>query len=131
MPCEEPEEMNPMLSIQSAASPIPSLKINEGGLPEFDEPIPSTPTEGTSINNLRPTQIYTKREATRGVLALVFILGFFIILILGGLLVAINNSELSDKVKNLQDVFLTISGVLSGPLGFVVGYYFRRQETTE
>ena len=32
------------------------------------------------------------------------------------------------KVENMREAMITVSGILSGPLGFVIGYYFRRQE---
>ncbi|MBD3362580.1 hypothetical protein GF362_02575 [Candidatus Dojkabacteria bacterium] len=103
--------------------------LYSGTLSELNkEPLPPT---SDSPQYLVPTQIKQKREETRGTLAMVFILGFFITLILGGLMVALAEDQLDNKVKNLQDVFLAISGILSGPLGFVVGYYFRRQEETE
>ena len=33
------------------------------------------------------------------------------------------------KVDEYKDMLVTVSGVLSGPLGFIVGYYFRRLYT--
>lgn len=29
------------------------------------------------------------------------------------------------KVDEFKDMLVTVSGVLSGPLGFIVGYYFK------
>jgi hypothetical protein len=69
--------------------------------------------------------ISVKREDTRGRLALVFLVGFFVILIIGMFVAIINDG---DKIEGVQEVMVTISGVLSGPLGFVVGYYFRSKE---
>ncbi|MCA9385263.1 hypothetical protein KC717_01305 [Candidatus Dojkabacteria bacterium] len=80
---------------------------------------------------LVPTQIRQQREETRGALAKIFMIGFYIMILLGGLFVAVNNDPLESKVQYLQDVLLALSGILSGPLGFVVGYYFRRQEEQE
>lgn len=82
-------------------------------------------------NRLYPTAVEQKRENTRGVLATTFIVGFFVMLIAGFLLASINNLPLPEKSKNLQDILLTISGVLSGPLGFVVGYYFRKADDSD
>lgn len=75
-----------------------------------------------------PQEVIVRREKTRGTLALVFVIGFFIIIVAGFLLVAFANSDLKDKAANLKDILLAISGILSGPLGFVVGYYFRKQD---
>jgi nitrogen fixation/metabolism regulation signal transduction histidine kinase len=69
--------------------------------------------------------ISEKREDTRGRLAMVFLLGFFVILLVA-LIVAVISSD--DKVTAIKEVVLAISGILSGPLGFVVGYYFRSKE---
>ncbi|MCA9383476.1 hypothetical protein KC909_03860 [Candidatus Dojkabacteria bacterium] len=66
-----------------------------------------------------------KREDTRGRLALAFLIGFFTILIIGMIIAAFNPG---DKVVSVREVLLAISGILSGPLGFVIGYYFRSSE---
>lgn len=66
-----------------------------------------------------------KREATRERLAYVFVIGVFTILIIGAIFGFASNK---DQVKNITDLVLAFSGVLSGPLGFVIGYYFKRQE---
>jgi len=85
------------------------------GVEEIPEPEP--------VRDLNVIKV--KREDTRGTLALVFLIGFFVILILGMLIGAVNEG---DKVTSVTELLLTVSGILSGPLGFVVGYYFRSQE---
>lgn len=69
--------------------------------------------------------ISVKREDTRGRLALFFLAGFFIILVIGMIIAGLSEG---DKITGMKEMLLTISGVLSGPLGFVVGYYFRSRE---
>jgi hypothetical protein len=96
-----------------------------------DEIINFISNEPDGSGFLVPTKIEHKREQTRGHLATIFILGFFFMLASGGLFIALSGDSTEIKVKLLQDVFLVISGVLSGPLGFVVGYYFRKQEEEE
>lgn len=66
-----------------------------------------------------------KQEDTRGRFALFFLIGFFITIAAG---LAIGVAVDSTKIKNVSDMILTISGVLSGPLGFIIGYYFKKQE---
>ena len=36
--------------------------------------------------------------------------------------------ENSQMVMQLRDVLLAVSGISSGPIGFVVGYYFKGSE---
>ncbi|MBU0976505.1 MAG: hypothetical protein ABIE03_02080 [Patescibacteria group bacterium] len=66
-----------------------------------------------------------KREATRERLAYVFVIGVFTLLLIGAIFGFASNK---DQVKNITDLLLAFSGILSGPLGFIVGYYFKRQE---
>lgn len=87
------------------------------------EPIASAVPAEDSSQNLDLVSV--KREDTRGRLALAFIAGFFVILVIGMLIAALNEG---DKVDSTKEILLTISGILSGPLGFVVGYYFRSRE---
>lgn len=73
------------------------------------------------------SEIQFKQEDTRGRFAIVFLIGFFIILTAG---LVIGVFVETARIKNVTDMILTISGVLSGPLGFIIGYYFKRQEET-
>ena len=64
----------------------------------------------------------------RGIIALVFIgiFAFFIIssLILGGLSLFF---DLKGKIGDVKEFIMTMSGIFSGPLGLVIGYYFRSE----
>jgi hypothetical protein len=73
--------------------------------------------------------VVEKQEDTRGRLALVFLIGFFVCLI-GVSIVALfgDTPEGETKVDVLREAVLAVSGVLSGPLGFIIGYYFRKTE---
>ena len=63
-------------------------------------------------------------EDTRSVLANIYVLGF-----LGIILVVLILSFLKGfKTADVKDLLLTVSGVLSGPLGFIIGYYFKSKE---
>lgn len=66
-----------------------------------------------------------KREAMRERLAIVFIIGMFLILIIA---IVVGYLSGQDQVKNITDLVLAISGILSAPLGFIIGYYFKSQE---
>ena len=69
--------------------------------------------------------IKKKKEAARERLAYVFVIGLFIIIIIAMILGFTSDQE---HVQNIIDLVLAISGVLSGPLGFIVGYYYKKQE---
>ena len=92
-------------------------------VPETEESEPvlveSAPKDDTKV------QILARREDARGLLAMTFTVATFLLFILGFLLTLATDG---DKVENFKEIFLTISGIFSGLLGFVVGYYFRRGE---
>jgi hypothetical protein len=62
-----------------------------------------------------------KRETTRSQIAKFYVWAFFgtiaITFLIGGLMCF--------KVKDYRDMLITVSGILSGPLGFIIGYYFK------
>lgn len=103
--------------------------------PDFE--VTSMPVEGLEkegidevekipeIENKSFIKVKEKREVTRSTFALIFLIGFIILLSLGMVLGFMMEG---DQLNNTQEILLTISGILSGPLGFVVGYYFRRSE---
>lgn len=54
-------------------------------------------------------------------LAMIYVCAFFIVI----LIVFIIGAYKCFKVDEFKDMLVTVSGVLSGPLGFIVGYYFK------
>lgn len=62
-----------------------------------------------------------KREGTRSHIALFYVIGFLVIVVLVLVISAYKDFELS----GFKDLLLAISGILSGPLGFIIGYYFK------
>ena len=62
-----------------------------------------------------------KREGTRSSIALFYVIGY--LAIIAGVLImsAIKDFTISDN----KDMLLAVSGILSGPLGFIIGYYFK------
>lgn len=69
-----------------------------------------------------------RREKVREKLAIVFSIGLFTVLIIGMIFGYVGEKE---SIQNITDMILAVSGVLSGPLGFIVGYYFRRKDEKE
>jgi hypothetical protein len=76
--------------------------------------------------------VESKREDTRGRLAIIYTVATFIMFLLG-FLVAIVDALLGHKsiVDGLSTILPLISGIFLGSLGFVLGYYFRKSEGEE
>ncbi len=62
-----------------------------------------------------------KRENVRSQIALNFILGFFLILFMAMCI----GWYFSFTTEQFKDMLVTISGILGGPLGFIIGFYFK------
>lgn len=62
-----------------------------------------------------------RKETTRSFIARLYVWGFFIVV---GLVFVIGALKCF-SVDNYKDMLVTVSGILSGPLGFIVGYYFK------
>ena len=60
------------------------------------------------------------KENTRSRIAMIYVCAFFIVLAI----VFVIGFLKCFKVDEYKDMLVTVSGVLSGPLGFIVGYYF-------
>jgi len=62
-----------------------------------------------------------KRESVRSQIALNFILGFFLIIFMAMCI----GWYFSFTTNQFKDMLVTISGILGGPLGFIIGFYFK------
>lgn len=62
-----------------------------------------------------------KREGVRSRIALTFVWAFFTVIAAGFAIGFYDNF----KVDEYKDMLVAISGVLSGPLGFIIGFYFK------
>lgn len=62
-----------------------------------------------------------KKESTRTFIAQLYVWAFFGTI----LLVFITGWCRCFKVEDYKDMLIAVSGTLSGPLGFIVGYYFK------
>lgn len=65
-----------------------------------------------------------KRETTRSKIALFYVWAFFITIGVSFLIGVLR----CFAVKDYIDFLIAISGILSGPLGFIIGYYFKAGE---
>ena len=61
------------------------------------------------------------KENTRSKIAQIYVWAYFVVI----LLVFITGWCNCFEVDNYKDMLIAVSGVLSGPLGFIVGYYFK------
>ena len=61
------------------------------------------------------------KENTRSKIAQIYVWAFFVVI---GIVFVIGLCKQFD-VDSYKDMLVTVSGVLSGPLGFIVGYYFK------
>lgn len=70
---------------------------------------------------VKQTDSSDPKENTRSRIALIYVRAFF------GVIVAVFTVGAFScfKVNEYKDMLITVSGVLSGPLGFIVGYYFK------
>ena len=62
-----------------------------------------------------------KRETTRSDIAKFYVYGFFATIAATFIIGLIMCFE----VKDYRDMLITVSGILAGPLGFIIGYYFK------
>lgn len=63
------------------------------------------------------------REHTRSKIALYYVVGYLGIIVLVLAICAFKGFAVTDY----KDMLLAVSGILSGPLGFIIGYYFKSQ----
>ncbi len=70
-------------------------------------------------------KVKEKQEGARSIFSIIFLVGFILLLFAGLILGFLMEGN---QLDNTREVLLTISGILSGPLGFVIGYYFRSSE---
>lgn len=61
------------------------------------------------------------KENTRSTIAKIYVIAYFVVV----LLVFITGWFNCFDVDSYKDMLIAVSGVLSGPLGFIVGYYFK------
>lgn len=74
-----------------------------------------------SVNTDKNMSSDTRKESTRTYIAQLYVWAFFIVI--GAVfIIGVIRCFTVDEYK---DMLITVSGVLSGPLGFIVGYYFK------
>lgn len=74
-----------------------------------------------SVNTDKNSDSTTRKESTRTYIAQLYVWAFFVVI---GCVFVIGVLKCF-SVDEYKDMLVTVSGVLSGPLGFIVGYYFK------
>ncbi len=74
-----------------------------------------------SVNTDKNMSSDTRKESTRTYIAQLYVWAFFIVI---GIVFVVGMFNCF-TVDEYKDMLVTVSGVLSGPLGFIVGYYFK------
>jgi len=69
-----------------------------------------------------------KREKDRGRLAMLFVVLFFIVIFVS-FWVGYNTEEFT--IEHYKDLLTTVSSILSGPLGFIIGFYFKERQVAD
>jgi len=109
--------------------------MSEPELEEADQDIGSLTYDASLISSVKqnasistPTGRLTtkgerlgKRESVRSKIALRFIYAFFAFLFFTMIIGLLKGYFLED----FKELLVTVSGILSGPLGFIIGFYFK------
>lgn len=88
-------------------------------IPQVTEPV-MEPVTAISAQSTKPP-----KDWTRHILALVYVIAFLIIVAFTLVLMLWHCYTISD----IKDILLAESGILSGPLGFIIGFYFKEEFT--
>lgn len=76
---------------------------------------------GGQVSGGQTEQMASRRENTRSRIALIYVIAYLAIIAGAIIIGAIRDFTISEH----KDILLAISGILSGPLGFIIGYYFK------
>ena len=74
-----------------------------------------------NVNTDKNSDSNTRKESTRTYIAQLYVWAFFVVI---GFVFVIGVIKCF-SVDEYKDMLVTVSGVLSGPLGFIVGYNFK------
>lgn len=94
---------------------------NEESDKQSNEPEES---RGNRIDLSKIADPIMKVESTRSKIALTYVICFFVTILIVFIIGYLN----CFKVDDYKDMLILVSGILSGPLGFIIGYYFKSSE---
>ena len=67
-----------------------------------------------------------RKENTRSQIAQIYVKAFFSVIFIVIFVCCLPVAQ--GHFKDFKDMLVTVSGILSGPLGFIIGYYFKSGE---
>lgn len=73
---------------------------------------------------VKKSSVDEKRERNRGTLAMVFVILFFCVIFVT-FIIGYTTEEFN--IQDYKDLLTTVSSILSGPLGFIIGFYFKEK----
>lgn len=80
------------------------------------------------IGSIKENAVIQKIEDTRSRLAIMYVGATFLIFFIGIIIAIVDAIRLNASiVTNLMDIIPLLSGIFLGSLGFVIGYYFKKQ----
>lgn len=140
-----PESSAPITQPQSSKkkSKAPTTNVETIDETENEEPIDTAEDEAIegefaeseliplsdSLFGSAQDYVMRRQEDTRGRLAMYYTMGTFFIFILGFAVAVLDGiSRQVSIIDNLEKILPLISGIFLGSLGFVLGYYFRKDE---
>lgn len=99
-------------------------RVANGVEPQNLDDVETAPNEENHEDEKPATDKYSQsdpKESTRSLIAQIYVCAFFVVI---GVVFLIGWNK-SFAVDDYKDMLVTVSGILSGPLGFIVGYYFK------
>lgn len=97
--------------------------------PEKDNLVPDQEGEKQLDLNKKPAADAEDdggKENTRSQIAQIYVKAFFAVIFVVIFVCCLPIAQ--GHFKDFQDMLVTVSGILSGPLGFIIGYYFKSGE---
>ena len=85
---------------------------------------PEVVEEAKVDENLTADSTEGKRETTRSKIATIYVYAFFATIAFTFIIGLIKCFDVKDYI----DFLIAVSGILSGPLGFIIGYYFKASD---
>lgn len=99
-------------------------KPNKNSQTESRADIDISSTEGVGEISKIAQNSEEKREDTRSYIAIAYIVAYFFIILTVIAIAAYKNFT----IEEYKDILLAISGVTSGPLGIMIGFYFKDKQ---
>jgi uncharacterized membrane protein len=116
----------------------PEKNSYSGELDDFDKVSLSTLEKAEmGISELDAYEkILTRDAETRNNIARIFVSWYvflipfiFVVIIIFNLWIILGKPEMVEYLINIEDTLMVLQALLGTPLGFVVGYYFKSQES--